>query len=125
MGYKSVKYKPKLTKEMRDELQSKSTKWANEVYDQAEDVSKLFMKNFQFLCKKHNLKQKEVFKRVGEHGFKFREVRMSEFARLYGTYPALVEMCYFSKFFGVSPADMIGRDLEAEDRLRRSIKHSV
>lgn len=110
---------------MRDELQSNSTQWANEVYNQAEEISTLFMNNFHFLCDKHNLKHKEVFKRIEEHGFKFRTVRMSEFARMYNVYPALIEMCYFSKFFGVSPADMIGKDLKAQDLLRKNAKHRV
>ena len=52
---------------------------------------------------------------------------MSEFGRegKYNFHPTLIEMCYFSKFFGVSPADMIGKDMKAQDLLRRNSKHRI
>lgn len=122
---KRQKYKPTITNEIREKIQSESTQWANQVYDQAEDLSKLFMENFYFLCEKHNLKKNEVFKRVGENGFNFRPSRMSEFGRecKYNFHPTLIEMCYFSKFFGVSPGDMISKDMRAKDLLGRNAKH--
>jgi len=114
-----------MTKELRQKIQEQSTQWASQVYDQAEDLSKLFMENFYFLCEKHNLKKNEVFKRVKENGFNFRPSRMSEFGRegKYNFHPTLIEMCYFSKFFGVSPGDMISKDMRAKDLLRRNAKH--
>tara|TARA_R100000742_G_C4199144_1_gene28787 strand:- start:91 stop:474 length:384 start_codon:yes stop_codon:yes gene_type:complete len=124
---KRYKFKPNITDEIRDKIQAESTPWANQVYDQAEVLSKLFMENFYFLCEKHNLNKNEVYKRVGENGFKFRKDRMSEFGRegKYNYHPTLIEMCYFSKFFGVSPSDMIGKDMRAKDLLSRETKHRI
>ena len=52
---------------------------------------------------------------------------LSEFGRKnkYNFHPTLIEMCYFSKFFGVSPADMIGKDMKAQELLRRNSKHRI
>ena len=124
---KRYKFKPNITSEIRNKIQEESTQWSNQVYNQAEVLSKLFMENFYFLCEKHNLKKNEVFKRVEENGFNFRKDRMSEFGRKnkYNFHPTLIEMCYFSKFFGVSPADMIGKDMKAQDLLRSNAKHRI
>jgi hypothetical protein len=124
---KRFKYKPNITDEIREMIQADSTQWTNQVYDKAESLSKLFMENFYFLCEKHNLNRNEVYKRVGDNGFKFRKDRMSEFGRAgkYNFYPTLIEMCYFSKFFGVSPGEMISKDMRAQDLLRRNAKHRI
>jgi len=122
---KRLRYKTRVTDEMYAKMQSESTQWANKVYDQAENIGKLFVKNFRFLCKKHGITQRDAFRHVNEVGFKFRDERMSEFARLHATYPTLVEICFFSKIFGVSPADMIGKDFEAIDLLRKNAKHRI
>lgn len=127
MNKKRQKYKSNITEEIREKIQAESTQWACEVYNKAEDLSKLFMENFYFLCEKHNLKKSEVYKRIGENGFDFRRDRMSEFGRKgkYNFHPTLIEMCLFSKFFGVSPADMIGKDMKAQDLLRSNAKHRI
>ena len=46
---KRIKYKTRITDEMHERMQASSTQWANQVYDQAESIGKLFLKNFQFL----------------------------------------------------------------------------
>jgi hypothetical protein len=120
---KRIRFKTRVTDEMHARIQASSTQWANQVYDQAESIGKLFVKNFRFLCKKHNITQRDAFKHVRENGFKFREERMSEFARLHAVYPTIVEICFFSKIFGVSPGEMISKDFEAIDLLRRNAEH--
>ena len=122
---KRIKYKTRITDEMHERMQASSTQWANQVYDQAESIGKLFLKNFKFLCKKHGIKQREVYRCVRDNGFKFRDERIYEFARLHAVYPTLIEICYFSKFFGVSPGEMISKDFEAIDLLRSNAKHRI
>ena len=124
---KRFKYKSNITDEIREKIQANSTQWSNQVYDQAESLSKLFMDNFYFLCDKHNLNRGEVYNRIGDNGFNFRKDRMSEFGRKgkYNFHPTLIEMCLFSKFFGISPAEMIGKDLKAQDLLRENAKHRI
>jgi hypothetical protein len=109
--------KKKISEEDWQERLNDNTKFAQEVYQSAEEKSKLFSKNIRYLLKRSGLSQVDLEKRLSEQGLSWKPVRIRVLEDYHGRYPALIEMCFISKFFGLSdPSIMIMRDIEAHDR---------
>ena len=113
--------KKKIPEDRWQEMLDGNTKFGREIYEQAEEKTKLFSKNIKYLLKKNKLSQADLEKRLSEHGMNFKSVRIKVLETYHGRYPSLLEMCFLAKFFGLSdPSVMISRDLEAYDRFTAS-----
>ena len=68
--------KKKISEEDWQERLNDNTKFAQEVYQSAEEKSKLFSKNIRYLLKKSGLSQVDLEKRLSEQGLSWKPVRI-------------------------------------------------
>ena len=124
MAYRR-KFKPTVTQEGWDKMQSKNPLWTKEVYNQTEDLAGLFSDNVNYLLEKKGMRKSDLVKWLGEMRLNIRLARINEWKKSYAIYPSLVEIVYFAKFFEVNPGQMISKDFKESDRLKGISKKNV
>lgn len=106
-----------LTKEeWEDDLESRDG-FYKKTKTECRNMSRQFVKNFKYLCKKNGLSMVEVSDRIYDHDIWFSTGRLNTLSNVYGKHVNIVEMVAVATFFGVDSGRLVTADLEAHDEL--------